>query len=344
MSAVTTTSGLRGLMREEAGLLPNSLAISYALLGQLLGLAMLVSGTGWLWVPGVLLVAHSMVIAAYLIHEAAHMTLFRRKSHNQFVGEVMGWLCGAAYASFERIRNMHFRHHRDRADVTRFDYKRWLQAQPNWFKRAVYVAEWSYMPAIELIMHYQLVVRPFTQPDEHDRRLRVVLVGVSRVAFFVFLFWLSPMALLLYALSYWLFLTVLNLNDAFHHTFDQYFVSADDEAVPMTGKDRAYEQAHTYSNVVSVQHPWLNLLALNFGYHNAHHEKVSVPWYRLPETHEALYGSQDQSLMPWSELFRSFHRNRVRRVLDDDYGAVGQGRGRVDNFVGAHGVSFLTVV
>jgi len=41
---------------------------------------------------------------------------------------------------------------------------------------------------------------------------------------------------------------------------------------------------------------------------------------------------------------RTHHRNRLKRVLDDDYGSVGTGRGRADGFIGAHGVSFLTVV
>lgn len=137
---------------------------------------------------------------------------------------------------------------------------------------------------------------------------------------------------------------MLNLDDAFHHTFDQYFVDDEQAEVPMEGKDRVYEQANTWSNVVSARHPWLNWLTLNFGYHNAHHEKVAVPWYRLPQLHRELYGEQSRELMDWPELLRTFHRNRIRRVLDDDYGAVGEGSNRADGFVGAHGVSFLTVV
>jgi hypothetical protein len=44
------------------------------------------------------------------------------------------------------------------------------------------------------------------------------------------------------------------------------------------------------------------------------------------------------------EVLRSFHRNRLKRVLDDDSGSVGEGLARADGYVGAHGVSFLTVV
>lgn len=154
---------------------------------------------------------------------------------------------------------------------------------------------------------------------------------------------MSAQAVLLYAVAYLLFLTVLNFFDAFHHTFEQYFTDAD-SPVPMNGRDRDYEQANTFSNVVSARWLWLNLLTLNFGYHNAHHERAAVPWYRLPALHRELFGASPQQLMPLAELLRTYHRNRLRRVMDDDYGAVGAGRGRTDSFVGAHGVSFLTVV
>ena len=53
--------------------------------------------------------------------------------------------------------------------------------------------------------------------------------------------------------------------------------------------DRDYEQSHTFSNVISIRYPWLNLITLNFGYHNAHHTKPTVPWHELPKLHEALY-------------------------------------------------------
>jgi len=137
---------------------------------------------------------------------------------------------------------------------------------------------------------------------------------------------------------------VLNFFDAFHHTFDQYFVD-ENEPVEMGGRDRVYEQANTYSNLVSARFPLLNLLTLNFGYHNAHHEKAAAPWYRLPALHRELYGDAALSVMPLHELLRTWHRNRVRRVMAvDDYGAPGQDGNRADSFIGAHGVSFLTVM
>jgi len=53
-------------------------------------------------------------------------------------------------------------------------------------------------------------------------------------------------ALLLYGLAYVLFLHALNFFDAFHHTFEQYFVEPDEAAPP---SDR---NAHT-NNAIPIQ-------------------------------------------------------------------------------------------
>jgi len=49
-------------------------------------------------------------------------------------------------------------------------------------------------------------------------------------------------------------------------------------------------------------------------------------------------------VLPMRELLWGYHRDRVRRVLSDDYGAVGTGPNKADGFLGAVGVSFLTAV
>jgi fatty acid desaturase len=150
-------------------------------------------------------------------------------------------------------------------------------------------------------------------------------------------------ALLLYFVAVLLQLHVLNFFDAFHHTFELYFVEAN-ESLALDGRDRAYEQSHTYSNLISVRWPWLNLLMLNFCYHNAHHERPSLGWYRLPALHRQLFGTNSPAVLPLPELLKTWRHNRVRRVFADDYGAVGAGRGRADQFIGTHAVSFLTVI
>ena len=344
VKVIVDTSKNPGIMREPEGFLPNSLALGYALTAQIRGLCLITRSSTAAIAPGILLTAHSMVIASYLIHECAHMTLFRAQAVNRRVSELMAWISGASYASFERIRHFHIRHHRDRADVARFNYKDFLRARSHVLLRLVYALEWAYIPAIELIMHAQVMLRPFIDPRVRQERRRVLVMLASRVTLFALLFTIQPLSLLWFAVAYLLFVSVMSFFDAFHHTFEQYYIDDDEAPLPMQGKDRVYEQANTYSNLVSVHHPWLNYLTLNFNYHNAHHERASTPWYRLPALHRQLYGAENRQLITFTELLRTFHRNRLRRILDDDYGSVSEGANRADQFVGAHGVSLLTVV
>ncbi|MCU0870418.1 MAG: fatty acid desaturase [Burkholderiales bacterium] len=331
------------IFREPAGAVPNSLALGWTALAWIVSFALMAAPSGWVAAAGVLLCTHAMVLAAYLVHEAAHYTLFASPAANRAVGEAASFVAGASYASFERIRHMHLRHHRDRADVTCFDFKALMRRRPA-VRRTLEVLEALWIPATEVLMHLQVVWRPFFVASQRRHLPRAAAMLALRGALLVALGLASLQALLLYFVAAGLLLHVLNFFDAFHHTFEQFFAEAD-TPVPAGERDRAYEQANTYSNVISTRWPWLNLLTLNFGYHNAHHERAAVPWYRLPALHAELHGDLPAAaLLPLRELLVTWVRHRVRRVACDDYGTLGTGRGRADTLVGAHGVSFLTVV
>ena len=102
------------LWRERSGALPNSSALAYAVLGFAAGFVLMARDGRMVPAAGILLTIHAMVIAAYLIHETAHYNSFARPGLNRCTGEVMNWIAGSAYASFDRIRRLHLRHHRYR--------------------------------------------------------------------------------------------------------------------------------------------------------------------------------------------------------------------------------------
>ena len=335
------------LFRDRRDALAHSLVLGATGAAWLGSFALMGSGGVLAGVVGTLLCAHSMVIAAYLIHEAAHQTLFVDRRANHWTGEALSFIAGSSYASFARILHMHIRHHADRTDLTCFDFKGLMERRPA-VRRLLQVLEWTYVPATEILMHLQVVWRPFRVRSQRPHLPRVILMLALRGGLLAALWSVSPRAVGLYAIAVVLQLHVLNFFDAFHHTFDQHVVLPD-QPVPLQGRDRAYEQANTYSNVVSRRHPWLNVLVLNFGYHNAHHHRPSVPWWRLPALHRQIYGAEAAAVMPLRELWVTWHRNRVKRVFAADYGAPRTGSlppdsRRADGFIGAHGVSFLTVV
>ena len=332
----------RRLFRDREAAILNSLVIVWTATGWAGSFALMGSSSPWLTVIGVLVCGHTMILAAYLIHEAAHQTLFARPAANRAIGETMNFIAGSCYASFERIRHMHIRHHRERADLTCFDVRRFVAAHAG-VRRLLQVLEWAYVPATELMMHLQVVWRPFFVRSQRRHLPRAAAMLALRLSCLAALGLWSVKALTLYCVALLVQLHVLGFLDAFHHTFVQYFVEAN-APVPMAGRDRQYEQEHTYSNLISQRHPWLNMLALNFPYHNAHHQRASVPWYRLPAFHRELYGDSAPAVMSVADLLATWHRNRVRSVRCEDFAMPMQQERLAEIFVGAHGVSFLTVV
>jgi len=327
------------ILRWEDGWLPNALALGYAMGGYVLGLWAMAAPVWWLNAPGVLLVAHALVIAAYLIHECAHNTIFADNRWNAALGEVLMWLTGAAYGRYEDVRHKHFRHHIDRADVVAFDFRPLLARRPGWLK-LIQALEWACVPAVDLMMHALVIALPFRLESRRGRRARVLAVLATRVLFFAALGYASPKALLLYVPAYLLFLHMMRFFDVHQHTYEVWETLERPRDTRDARFDRDYEQRNTFSNLLSARHPRFNLLALNFPYHNAHHVKPTVPWYRLPALHRELFGDDRRQVLPFARLLRSYHRYRVPRVLNGDAPGMDVGEGR--HFVGVVGVSFLT--
>lgn len=332
--------------RDPDGVLPNVLALGLTVLGYPLGIALL-AASFWGWnVLGFALVVLTLVWSAYFIHEFAHQAIFKTVTANARWGTLMSWINGSCYARFDDMRRKHMRHHVERADVITFDARGFLLKAPAWQRNTVLALEWAYFPAVEFLMRGFVILMPFRAGGSAVLRLRILAIALVRVGAWVVLGLLSLKALMLYFATFLVFITLLRFADCFQHTYDAYPILDDTPVSADKVRDRAYEQLNTFSDVVGLNTPWLNMLWLNFGFHNAHHERPTVPWYRLPAYHRELFPDDYAQVITVGELLRSFHINRVTRVLASDYGEVrapGQ-PGRADRFVGAVGVSFLTAV
>lgn len=320
---------------------PNLTALTYVFAGYPLAFFMLFAKAWYLNLAGVLLLGHSMTIAAYLIHECAHNTLFTRSRDNARLGRVLNWICGGCYGDYATLQHKHFRHHVDKADVVAFDYRPWLKRHPL-LLRLIQGLEWFYIPALDIFMHSLQLILPFTRPAYAAQRRRVVRVALIRGGLFAALVLFSPKAALLYVLAYFLMMHVLRFMDAFQHTYEIFETLEQERGEEARRFDRDYEHANTYSNLISLRHPWLNLLVLNFCYHNAHHFKQAVPWHRLPALHAQLYGDDDRQLLPFRNQLWSYHCHRVRRITNDDDVPPNGGADKGRDFVGVDGVNFLT--
>ena len=330
---------ISSLFRFDDALIPNLLAWSYVLLAYVLGFAAIMTETVWMNVAGVILLAHSMVIAAYFIHECAHDSLFKKSSHNHIFGEILLWITGASYSDYEAIRHKHVRHHMDRADIVSFDFRERLLKYPKTLK-TIQVLEYFYIPALEIMMHALVIILPFVKASRKHLRSRIITVLILRMAFFAALASISLKVLLLYPIAYMIFLTVMRFMDVHQHTYDLYETLDQKRGDEVKQYDRAFETRNTFSNVLSLKYPWLNLLVLNFSYHNVHHDQQMQPWYRLPKLHKKLYGEDETQVLLFSNLLKSYHKYRMQRVINCDATDTDVHKGK--DFIGVDGVSFLT--
>lgn len=291
---------------------------------------------------GVILLAHGMFIAAYLLHDCGHNAIFLSTQRNAKLGEVLNWIAGSCYGRYEDIRYKHMRHHVDNYDPVVWDYRSFLKRHPA-LEAIVKAAEWAYIPAVEIMMHTMLVLAPWCIESKRTQRARVLRVLLVRGSLLALVFVLSPVAFCLYIVAQLLLFTALRFMDCYQHNYEVVFNLDEQGVVPPHRGDAEYEQRNTYTNLLSSRFPKLNLLALNFCYHNAHHEKPTLGWYRLPALHAQMFPQVEPQVLGFLEQARAFHKHRVARIYAEDYGddevkaSLEQGRA-----VGADALSFLT--
>ena len=321
--------------------LPNILASVYAFAGYGAGWALLFLGRWPEQVFGTLLLGHSMVIAAYLLHEAVHNAVFKDAKSNLRFASVLNWLTGTPYNSASDIREKHLRHHFDVADVVAFDPYRYMAEHPGWVRMLKFF-EWFYIPMAEIWMHGMMLVIPFVRPEKKSERGRVLLHLLIRGGLFLALLFERPDVALAYAVAYCLMLQVLRFMDAFQHDYSAIETLYSKEPSGLKG-NRKYEEAHTFSNPISRRWVWPNWFVLNFGFHNAHHGRPFVPWYDLPRLHAQRYAGKEEPASDFLNQLRCFHRSRCARVYyeidesEDFLGRIERGEA-----LGGNSASFLT--
>lgn len=342
--ADATPANRLGEARGGWGALWNGGAIAYTLGSYGAGLGLLLAAGLWQNALGLLLLTHSLVCSAYLSHEFMHGTVFRRRwgpsarQLNALGGTLMLWINGGCYARFADLARLHLAHHVDRVDYAS-DFPQWLRRLPKPLFWGVMALEWLYIPAVDYLLHWRSALAPFIGSHRREERSRAAGVLLVRGLLFGLLGLLSWKALLLYGVAYSAMLQILRLMDAFQHTYPVFELGA---VVPRyTAAD---EQRNTFSNVISLRWPWLNLLLLNFGYHNAHHHAMTCPWYCLPALDRQLFRGDEPHYVPLPRLLDNFHRFRLSRIFSDQGQALdAAGQQQLETFYGAIGVSFLVL-
>jgi fatty acid desaturase len=227
-----------------------------------------------------------------------------------------------------------------------FDYDRFFEEHPI-ITKITRLLEWFYIPAHDLIMHTVMAFTSFIIPMRRKQWVRNVIVIAIRGGIFAALIFFVPKVALLYAVAYLIMMHILRFMDSVQHDYPYNTTLFEYEKPPHKG-DFEWEQRHTFSNPLSLKFPKLNWLTLNFGYHNAHHSDMNMPWYRLPQLHFELTGNDPDRVIPFLSQLKLYHSNRVRRIYNpqpDDY-PTGQAYLKVaqsgSGAIGGNAASFLT--
>ena len=317
----------------------NGLALAYVFGGYGLGIFCLTAQAIWLYVLGVVLVTHTLVWAAYFVHEFMHGAIFKSFKLNVLFGKVMLFLTGSCYCRYRPLANYHMMHHKNRADFSAIAIADFLRALPSWRTRFIVGLEAMYFPAVNFILRWFCALSPFLEESRKQDRWRNAGLLFARASLFGLLGWYSLKALVLYLVAYISFINLLRFIDCFQHTFEVVQLGQ-----PMPKYSDEYEELNTYSNILSTQWPWLNLFFLNFGYHNAHHQITYCPWYLLPQLDGELYQPGYRQVVTLDRLVKLYHRYRVHRLFSGEGHVQDTDTGlNLDGFYGAIGVSFLVL-
>ena len=330
----------KGFFKYSDGILPNSIAIAFVIIAFASGLLCILLNNLILNMIGVLLIAEALIISAYLVHECAHGTIFRKSKNNTFLSNIMLWINGSCFFNFKQLQIYHVEHHTLHVDYIEFDYPNSWILNNRMMRSIIYFLEWLYIPVIELIMRWAGILK-LLKRGESRSRYKLATILTIRALFFIGLGFVSIKALLLYLLSYIIFIQVLRLMDAHQHTYEVFYLPENGTLPALKKRDRAYEIENTYSNPLSLTFPWLNLLVLNFGYHTAHHVKPSAPWYRLPKLHSDLVMQGNVKSIPFIKLLGNFHKYRVVRSFPNLRNSENELLRNDEVFIGLTAVSFL---
>ena len=316
----------------------NAGALLYTIGGYYGGIYLLYSENLGLNTLGIFLVTHTLVLSAYLAHEFMHGTIFSSMKTNHRWGAIMQWLHGTSYARFQELSQGHIDHHIKGVDLYIFDRIAFIHSLSTPLKALIAGLERLYFPVLFLIRQ-AVGVSLIYQQGNQCTKIRVIAVLLLRIAMFAVLGWLSLKGLLLYCFAYIGAVQIILIMDCLQHTYELYPYGAE---IPR--KSLADEQTHTFSTPISRRYPWLNLLLLNFSYHNAHHAAMKCPWYNLPELDAAIKQQQTVHYIGLLQVLANYHHFRIQRLFDANEGSTSvdaQGNLNPDQFYGVIGGTSL---
>jgi len=288
------------------------------------------------------ILSFSMILAWYLSHDCAHYLVVPTRNWNKFIGEILSWINGFSYFRFSNYSRDHLRHHFEHVDFLGTDVQKTLAHLSSLTRKTILFLEYGYIPVLHFLIKTKGIYDILIGADKRYRH-RVLLILLARIFFITWISISNIHALLFYLLCISIRIHCVRFVDAFQHSYAEI-----DPNVRSMPKDKIFEQKNTFSFPIASKYKFLNLLILNFGFHNAHHAIPSCPWYNLQKLHVVLSSyavergliNNNFFLIPtasFTELLLAYHKHRKRRIIFSGQGHPydSENKFSFDHFTGA---------
>jgi len=286
-----------------------ALFLVLALAATSLGLWLSASDALLLWVGGQALLAVALLQWFILLHEAGHLSLFRRRGFNKAVGHLAGCLALIPFASWRRVHGLHhvWTGWQDKDPTTAA-----LTPRPRGSVQiaAVDIAWRLGIPLFSVVYrlsNYWNIPRLFRLFPSPKQRCAIALNALVLLGLYLGAVWLIGFE----ALFQFAGLSVaasLALQDPLilsQHTHIPQPVSGGRRVEPLSG-----EGQQRYTRSLRFPRWFAHWVLINFNAHELHHRFVSVPGYRL-----GLLSQEQPNEVYWWTWLRAAKRLRGSVLL-----------------------------
>jgi sphingolipid delta-4 desaturase len=278
-------------LRRLAGYSPTTAIWIVCLVIAQIGLALLLGGRGWIWwLPCAYIVGATIDHALWaLIHDCSHNLVFRSRTPNRLISIVANIpLVVPSAISFAKY---HLLHHRHMGDMD-------LDAGVPGPTESAVIGRSGFAKAVWLAG--TIVVQGAVRPSRLKVRLMDgwtltnIVIQAACIGLLAALAGAGPFKYLIASTVF-----AIGLHPLGARWIQEHFARVPDQ--------------ETYS-----YYGPLNKVCFNVGYHNEHHDLVTIPWSRLPEVRRMApeFYAGLHSYSSWTALLVEFLRNRQMTLFD----------------------------
>lgn len=231
---------------------------------------------------GYLVIGTSIHAMTVLVHEASHVSMFRDRVWDRWVGFLMGLPVLVSAMAYKVLHQYHHRHTREGGDPDEFN-----NVTDNKFLLSLLFYVWPIIGTPVYLIHVIVTaIQRGTPKEKHDVFVEYVLIILIWSGIISAIAYTGRWDILIHAWALPMIVAMAfgNIRGWSEHT--------------MTSPGHPLTQTRTVTS-----NKLTSFLMCNLNYHLEHHLLPGIPWYNLPKVHQLL---QDEYREANSYVYRSY--------------------------------------